>query len=93
MDSELTKIKLFYLALWCTKAEKQTHSKALFHDEKEKSSSSSTASGKIGPVNNKEPNNTFLVDQSYLNFLVAKTSAQRSTLETTPQLSSNSSSF
>ena len=45
--------------------------KALFHDEKGKSRSPSTASDKIGPVN-KELNRTFLVDQSYLNFLVAE---------------------
>ena len=62
-----------------------------FHDEKEKSRSPSTASDKIGPVN-KEPNSTFLVDQSYLNFQVAKISAWRSMVETTPQLSSISSS-
>ena len=49
------------------------------------------ASDKIGPVN-KGPNSTFLVDQSYLNFQVAEMSAQRSMVETTPQLSSNSSS-
>ena len=62
-----------------------------FHDEKEKSRSPSTASDKIRPVN-KEPNSTFLVDQSYLNFQVAKISAWRSMVETTPQLSSISSS-
>ena len=44
--------------------------KALFHDEKEKSRSPSTASGKIRPVN-KEGNCTFPVDQS---FQVAETS-------------------
>ena len=45
--------------------------KALFHDEKEKSRSPSTASDKIGPVN-EEPNCTFLVDQSCLNFQIAE---------------------
>ena len=65
--------------------------KALFHDEKEKSRSPSTARAKIGPVN-KEPNSTFLVDQSYLNFQVAEISAQRLMVETTPRLSLNSSS-
>ena len=65
--------------------------KALFHDEKEKPRSPSTASDKIGPVN-KDPNTTFLVDQSYLDFQVAEISAQRWMVETTPQLSSNSSS-
>ena len=65
--------------------------KGLLHDEKEKSPSPSTASDKIGPVN-KEPNCTFLVDQSYLSFQVAEISAQRSMVETTPQLSLNSSS-
>ena len=95
-DSEFTKIKPFHLALWCTKAEKELHSdtkssrKALFHDEKEKSCSPSTASDKIGPVH-KEPNSTFLVDQGYLNFQVAEISAQRSMVETTLHLFSNSS--
>ena len=64
----------------------------LFQDEKEKSRSPSTASDKIGPVY-KEPNSTFLVDQNYLNFLVAEiTVPERSMVEPTPQLSSNSSS-
>ena len=58
--------------------------KALFHDEKEKSRFSSTASDKIGPV--KEPNSTFFLDQSYLNFQIAEISAQRSIVETTPNL-------
>ena len=62
--------------------------KTLFHDEKEKSRSPSTASDKIRPVN-KEANCTFPVDQS---FQVAETSAQRSMVETTTQLSSNSTS-
>jgi len=65
--------------------------KALFHEKKEKSSSPATASDKIGPVN-KEANCTFSVDQSYLSFQVAEISAQRSMVETTPQLSSNSTS-
>ena len=65
--------------------------KALFHDEKEKSRSPSTASDKIGLVN-KEPNYTFLIDQSYFNFQVAEISAQRLMVGTTPQLSSNTSS-
>ena len=65
--------------------------KASFHDEKEKSSSPSTASDKIEP-GNKKPNSVFLVDQSYLNFQVAEISAQRSMVETTPQLSSKLSS-
>lgn len=65
--------------------------KALFHDEKENSHSHSTASDKIGPVN-KEPNCTFLVDQSSLSFQEAEISAQRSMVEKTPQLCSNSSS-
>ena len=64
--------------------------KALFHGEKEKSSSPSTASDKIGPVK-KEANCAFCVDQSHLSFQVAEISAQRSMVETTPQLSSNSS--
>ena len=51
--------------------------KALFHDEKEKSCSPSTAIDKIEPVN-KEPNSTVFVDEIYLNFLVAEISAQRS---------------
>ena len=58
--------------------------KALFHDEKEKSRSPSIASDKIGPV--KEPNSTFLLDQSYLNFQIAEISAQRSMGETAPNL-------
>jgi len=49
--------------------------KALFHDEKEKSSSPSTPSDKIGPVK-KEANCAFCVDQSYLSFQVAEISAQ-----------------
>jgi len=57
--------------------------KALFHDEKEKSSSPSAASEKIGPVK-KEANCAFCVDQSYLSFQVAEISAQRSKVETTP---------
>jgi len=61
------------------------------HDEKEKSSSPSTASDKIGPVN-KEANCALPVDQSYLSFQVVEISAQRSMVETTPKLSSNSSS-
>ena len=64
--------------------------KALFHGEKEKLSSPSTASDKIGPVK-KEANCAFCVDQSYLSFQVAEKSAPRSMVETTPQLSSNSS--
>ena len=36
---------------------------------------------------------TFFVDQSYLSFQVAEISAQRSMVETTPKLSSNSSSI
>jgi len=64
--------------------------KALFHDEKEKTSSPSTPSDKIGPVK-KEANCAFCVDQSYLSFQVAEISAQRSMVETTPQLSANSS--
>ena len=62
--------------------------KALFRDEKEKSRSPSTASDKIRPVN-KGANCTFPVNQS---FQVAETSTQRSMVETTPQLSSNSTS-
>jgi len=95
-DSELTKIKPFYLALLCAKAKKSrintqnSSRKALIHDEKEKSSSPSTASDKIGPVK-KEANCAFCVDQSHLSFQVAEISAQRSMVETTPQLSSNSS--
>ena len=65
--------------------------KALYHDEKENSSSPSTASDKIGPAN-KEANCVFLVAQSYLSLEATETSAQRSVVETTPQLSSNSSS-
>ena len=65
--------------------------KVLFHDEKEKSSSPSTAIALFGPVN-KEANCTFPVDQSHLSFQVAKISAKQSMVETTPQLSSNSSS-
>ena len=80
------------------KAKKESHGiqtqnsrKASFHNERERSSSSSSASDKVGPVN-KEANCTFPIDQSYLSFQVAEISAQRSMVETTPQLSSNSSS-
>ena len=65
--------------------------KALFHDEKEKSSFPSTASALLGPVN-KEASCTFSVEQSHLSFQVAETLAKRSMVETAPQLSSNSSS-
>ena len=66
--------------------------KALFHDEKEKSCSPSNASAKSGPVNKEPKCCTFLVNQSYLSFQVAELSAQPSMVETSRQLSSNSSS-
>jgi len=55
-----------------------------------KSSSLSTASDKVGLVK-REANCAFCVDQSYSSFQVAEISAQRSMVETTLQLSSNSS--
>jgi len=64
----------------------------LFHDEKEKSSSPSTASALFEPVN-KETNCTFPVEQSHLSFQVEEISAKRSMVETAPQLSSHSSSI
>ena len=52
----------------------------------------STASDKSGPVNKEPKCCTFLVNQSYLSFQVAELSAQPSMVETSRQLSSNSSS-
>ena len=95
-DSELTKMKPFYLALCCAKAEKESHSNAKFVQEsvipwwKGKFTLPFNCKWQIGPVNN-EPNCTFWLIRD-LSFQVAEISAQWSMVETNPQLSWNLSS-